>query len=106
MPKPSCRKRKHKTEGAAVLFQQLHYPGKAFDVYQCPECPGSWHVSLHGLSPQAIEEIISVASNPEDKRRKLVGKPSNLRRIYKIKHPLGTFKVLYRRKQKDYRILS
>lgn len=82
--------------------------------YHCLIC-GGWHLtkkerrnltSIDGFSKKTLREIRDIICTSSDDRKEIIGRKSRTRTIFKVRHPLGTFKVLYSKVSKKVAILK
>ena len=100
-----CDKKRHRSKGMAVLFQQQLRCNDPFEVYQCPHCYPYWHVTLSGLSdsvPDEIAEMIQV----QDPQCTFLERKSKMKSIWEVVHGAGTFQVLYNKRYKSVAIIK
>ena len=99
----TCTKKQHKDKWDAVTFQYVNNSnGQDFRVYECPEC-GYWHVTVHGISNKVKSEMVEAIQNDRSRHVRSI---SNCQRVHRVEVSIGTFEVLYNRKQKTIKILE
>lgn len=101
-----CKKKGYPTKGDAIFnHQRIAGGGKWFMAYQCPVCR-QWHITTRGITRERLDEFARIIQDDSDNRKKFIERKTNKKTIYQINHQIGSFLVLYNKRQKTAEILQ